>query len=148
LGGNGRINAELNNLGGTVAPGTSVGTLTLNSHFSQDADGMLEIELMGSGEGEYDRLVVAGIATLEGKLAVSFLNGFVPRVGDVFTVLTAQNVLNLGLTLESGLAAGLRLAVGPSSVALVAVPEPAGGLLAVIALGCFVRCRPRRRRTR
>ena len=60
---------------GSVAPGNSIGTLTVGSYV-QEAGGLLELE--GSA-AEHDRLVVTGAATLDGKVnftpAGYFANG-------------------------------------------------------------------------
>jgi hypothetical protein len=93
VGGNGRINGRLTNNGGTVSPGTSVGTLTVEGNFQQNATGTLNIELGGTAAGQYDLLNVVGGgglngAILDGILDVSLVNGFVPAVGNTFDVIT------------------------------------------------------------
>ncbi len=89
VGGGGAIGGDLNNSGGTVAPGNSPGILTVNGDYTQGADGTLAIQLAGLTLGvEYDQLKVLGGATLDGTLAVSLLGGFMPSLADAFTVLT------------------------------------------------------------
>ena len=51
--------------------------------------GVLEIELAGINSGEFDVLSITGQATLGGILEVSFLDGFLPEIGDTFDILTA-----------------------------------------------------------
>ena len=109
VGGNGRVNASLQNqAGGTVSPGTSAGTLTVDGNYTQDAGATLAIELGGSTAGTFDALNVGGIASLNGTLNVSLADGFVPSVGDSFQILSAGSrvgtfsntpgdVLNAGL---------------------------------------------------
>ena len=54
----------------------------------QEAGGTLQIELGGlTPVSQYDRLSVTGAATLDGTLNAVPINGFVPSVGDSFTVL-------------------------------------------------------------
>jgi hypothetical protein len=93
IGGNGRINGRVTNNGGTVSPGISVGTLTAESQFLQNATGTLNIELGGTAVGLYDRLAVVGgfgaVANLDGTLDVSLVNGFTPAVGNTFDVVTS-----------------------------------------------------------
>jgi hypothetical protein len=92
VGGNGRINGRLTNSAGIVSPGTSVGTLTVEGNFLQNAAGTLNIELGGTAVGQYDQLrVIGGLngAILDGTLDVSLVNGFVPTVGNTFDVITA-----------------------------------------------------------
>jgi len=88
LGGSGTIVHAVTNAG-TVTPGNSAGTLTLNNSYTQTAAGELAIEIGGLTVGtQYDRLAVTGAANLDGALSVSFINGFNPQVGDIFTVMT------------------------------------------------------------
>ncbi|WP_428939737.1 BNR-4 repeat-containing protein [Fontivita pretiosa] len=89
LAGDGRVNAAVNNIGGTIAPGHSAGILTINGDFSQSPSGTLEIELGGTIVGsQYDRLAIAGSATLDGTLRVSLIGDFVPLPGQRFDVMT------------------------------------------------------------
>jgi uncharacterized protein with beta-barrel porin domain len=64
LGGNGSLTGDVNSRG-RVAPGASVGHLTIDGDFTQAADGTLEIEI---GDGVADRLTVTGTAALAGTL--------------------------------------------------------------------------------
>jgi PEP-CTERM motif len=89
VGGGGSIAGSLTNSGGTVGPGNSPGTLSVQGAYTQSAGGTLAIELAGLAAGtQYDRLVVDGAATLSGTLAVSLLGGFSPNLGDSFEVMT------------------------------------------------------------
>lgn len=63
LDGTGRIIGNLTN-NGTVAPGNSIGTLTVQGNYVQNAGSILEIEFDGSGG--IDVLAVTGTATLNG----------------------------------------------------------------------------------
>ncbi|MDP1663377.1 MAG: GC-type dockerin domain-anchored protein [Phycisphaerales bacterium] len=81
LTGYGQIKGHVRNLGGTVRPGNSAGTITLSQGSSngyiQEAGGTLEVEIGGTSPGtEYDRLVIDGGATLAGTLRVLRTNGF------------------------------------------------------------------------
>jgi hypothetical protein len=102
LGGTGRINGALNNNGGTVMPGASVGTMTIETTFAQDAAGTLSVELAGTLGTQYDQLVVGGAATLAGSVAVTLMNAFAPAAGDVFTIMTAASVTDNGITMAGG----------------------------------------------
>ncbi|HEU4735746.1 MAG TPA: autotransporter outer membrane beta-barrel domain-containing protein, partial [Solirubrobacterales bacterium] len=46
----------------------SPGTLTVSGNYTQGAGGRLEIEIGGTGAGQFDRLAVSGNATLGGSL--------------------------------------------------------------------------------
>lgn len=73
----------------TVAPGMSTGILTFSGNYAQSADGVLAIEIGGTTPGPgHDRLVVSGTATLDGTISTAFVNGFVPTIGQTFTVMT------------------------------------------------------------
>jgi hypothetical protein len=74
---------------GQVSPGTSPGQLTItnNRNYTQTSPAVLNIDVDGLTPGtEYDRIAIAGAATLGGELAVSI--GYTPAVGDSFTILT------------------------------------------------------------
>jgi hypothetical protein len=51
---------------------------------------MFEIELAGLLPGEFDALLVQGGVTLDGTLDVGLLSGFLPRLGDIFTIIDNQ----------------------------------------------------------
>ena len=94
LRGFGTVAANLVNSAGTVAPGGSVGVLTLTGNYTQGAGGTLLVEISGTtlggdfgGKG-YDHLQITGDATLAGTLAIVNDPLFDPLVGQTFTVLT------------------------------------------------------------
>lgn len=73
---------------GTVSPGDSPGNITVQGDYTQQSAGVLEIQLGGTTAGtEYDQLTVTGTATMAGTLNMSLIDGFIPQVGDSFTVL-------------------------------------------------------------
>ncbi len=86
LGGSGLIAANVLN-GGVVSPGNSPGTLTINGNYTQTSSGTLAMEV---GVGAYDRLVVNGVASLAGALAVSTVGGGTLAFGDTYQFLTAS----------------------------------------------------------
>lgn len=80
---------------GMVSPGDSLGhvaTFSADSSYAQNSDGVLLIELGGTGEGEYDRFVVTETASLSGTLQLSAINGFVPSRSDEFEILVAAQI--------------------------------------------------------
>jgi hypothetical protein len=87
LEGTGSLSTDLVN-GATVAPGNSVGTLHLAGDFVQTAGGWLEIEVLGTEEGAFDRLDIEGNATLGGTLVVPSREGAMVNDGDSVTVMT------------------------------------------------------------
>ena len=94
LRGFGTVAANLDNNAGVVAPGGSVGTLTLTGNYTQGAGGTLQEEISGTtlggdflGKG-YDHLQITGDATLDGTLAIVSDPLFEPQVGQAFTIIT------------------------------------------------------------
>ncbi len=87
LRGAGTVDGPVNNSGGTVRPGTSPGTLTINSNYTQGAGGTLESEIQGTGPGtQFDRLVVNGNASLDGALRLVNGSGFDPAASGTFEI--------------------------------------------------------------
>ena len=88
IGGWGTIISDLLNAGGRTSPGTSIGHLMVAGNYTQGKDAKLLIELAGTAFGDFDVLEVAGYATLDGTLGLTFLDGFRPQLGDTFEILT------------------------------------------------------------
>ncbi len=110
--------------GGRVKPGgdATAGTLTVTGNYTQTSGGTLDIELGGTGAGQFDKLVVTQQATLAGTMNVTLLPGYTPVVGHTFDVVTYAtrsgtfttiNGLNLGngLMLQAQYTTTLRLTV-------------------------------------
>lgn len=149
---------NLNQNGGTVAPGSSPGTMTITGNYSLNSGDLnIEIEGLDPGTG-YDQLIVTGDVSLAGSLslavsiAVSELN-----IGDLFTIIDNQgpnavsgmfNGLAEGAMLESG---GIPFSIsylggsGNDVVLTALAPEPASavlfGLAVLGAIGAFRRRR-------
>jgi len=90
LGGGGILNSPLVVNNGTVSPGNSPGTLTVNGNFTQTSSGTLAIEV-ASGT-VFDRLIVNGQANLGGTLTVQSFDGYGFAYGDQFTFLFADDI--------------------------------------------------------
>ena len=112
LGGSGRINGTVTNGDasnpGTVSPGTSIGTLTIEgtgsgTAYSQAASGILKIELGGTGAGQFDVLnVIGGNASLRGKVDVSLADGYVPQINDTWEIIKVSGgILSTGFALDA-----------------------------------------------
>jgi cyclophilin family peptidyl-prolyl cis-trans isomerase len=93
---------------GTLAPGLQLGAITVQDYV-QYSDGRLSIQLAGTTvDSQYDRVVATGLAAVNGRLSVSYLNGFSPSVGNKFTFLTASSITGTFSTFDlPQLAAGL-----------------------------------------
>ena len=91
--GSGQITANISN-SGLVAPGSSIGALQVTGTFTQSAAGILQMELGGVTNAQYDRLIVSGASSLAGSLQVILSGSFVPTGGNSFDILD----LNSGLS--------------------------------------------------
>ena len=95
LGGNGRSAGTTTVLdGGAVAPGNSVGRLTVGG-LMMNSGATFVAELSGSGGVagvDFDQLMVTGTANLGGDLLVDLVSGSVPAHGDLFKILTAGSL--------------------------------------------------------
>jgi fibronectin-binding autotransporter adhesin len=98
LKGSGQINGNVTINGGTVTPGNSPGTLTINGNYTQGALGTLLIELGGTQQGKSDLLSITGSASLTGTLDIDLYDGYKPTVGDSFDILIANAILGIGDT--------------------------------------------------
>jgi autotransporter-associated beta strand protein len=91
LTGIGTIRGNLANAG-NLSPGTSPGSITVNGNFSQAATGTLSIELASATS--FDSVIVNGNATLDGTLAVSGLNSYIPAAGQTFPIIQATGTIS------------------------------------------------------
>ncbi len=150
---------DLDQLGGTLAPGSSIGTSSIYGNYNQAAGGTLEIEIAGLGDGgtDYDLVGVVGDASLAGWLDVDLLGGFEPDLGRYFDVLTTTGSLDFGGLEVIGdppnsvygwweVAGVPNAGTGGFTLRLKAVPEPTTAVLTLLALAGLLSClRPRRR---
>ena len=119
----------------TMAPGLSPGILTVAGPVTQTATSHLAIQIGGTTVGtQYDRLDVDGTAALAGTLDLSTTNGFVPALGQTFTVLTATSRSGAFANV-TGLYAGsgrqYAVSYTPTAVVVTVVAGPAGPDLVV-----------------
>lgn len=79
---------------GTLAPGSSPGTLSVNGNLTQAQDAEMVIEIGGTDAAneEYDRVLVSGSASLDGRLSVLLYDGFKPTEDDTFAFLQSSDV--------------------------------------------------------
>lgn len=133
LGGFGTV-GSITNLGGTVGPGHSPGTLTITGDYVQTG-GILEIEIASATD--FDVLKVGGNSSITDALIdFKFINGFAPTAGFDFDFLNLTGGGTSSLTnvtyQYSGLQPGFLFDVveGPNGLTFVAqsdgtvVPEP------------------------
>lgn len=129
LGGNGTLTGRVTS-SGVVAPGASVGHLTIDGDYSQNAGGTLAIE---TGNGTADLLTVTGTAELAGSLLV-LPDGYAS--GGTYTFLDAgtltgdfdqlHSVAVLGLDLYSNSPGTLTLDITRNSYSSLATPHNLG----------------------
>jgi outer membrane autotransporter protein len=119
LKGNGLIVGNVLNAG-TVAPGNSIGTLSIRGDYTQSHQGALEIEV--GGANHYDVLVVSGTARLGGTLEMQDA-GHDFEYGDQFTFLHAGRItgeFNRILMPDADRLRGRFYTVGGTGILLVA----------------------------
>ena len=130
MSGGGSIGGDLINNGAVLSPGNEVGVLSVVGNFVQGSDGVLAIDLAGTGD--YDLLEIRGTAEFGGTLEVSLLGDFQPSLGDDFDILDfsaatgsfdSMSLPALGDGLQWDMS---NLYLGGS---LAVVPEPTGILL-------------------
>jgi outer membrane autotransporter protein len=82
--------------GGTIAPGNSIGTLTLGGNFTQAAGAIYQLELNTAGQS--DLLVVGGTATIQNGAVLQVIRSDAATspfvVGTRYTILTAVGGIN------------------------------------------------------
>lgn len=66
LGGHGTINGNVSNIGGTIAPGNSIGTTTITGDYSGTGTLLIEVDGDVSGPPSADQLVVGGLVDISG----------------------------------------------------------------------------------
>jgi hypothetical protein len=86
LKGSGALIGNVVNLG-TISPGNSPGTLTINGNFTQGSGGIYNVQIFSLQN--YSRLVISGHANLDGTLRLTLASGFQLTPGERFVVLTA-----------------------------------------------------------
>ena len=87
------VSGDVVNSGGTVSPGNSPGTLEIDGDYAQGATANLLMEIAGTSPGtNYDVLIVAGMARLQGALNVVLLDEFEPQVDDTFDILNLTSI--------------------------------------------------------
>jgi hypothetical protein len=149
--GNGAVQTNLFTNSGKVAPGESIGTLTITGDFAQTAEGELDIEVQSASL--HDVLSVSGAATLGGTLALSCLADCSFQVGDTLRILDAAPDALTG-TFSSVTYTGFGgikfdvvydRADGDVLLRAAAVPEPGAYALLTAALGMAAALRRRQR---
>ncbi|MCA9290285.1 MAG: hypothetical protein KDA25_04095 [Phycisphaerales bacterium] len=127
LRGDGLVDGTVSIEGGTVAPGSSAGSLDVDGTFTQTVAGRYEVELGGLVAGdEHDTITVTGAAAVSGALDISALGAFVPQIGDEFVILTAASVTGRYGCVDGTLRSGFYTVVyDDTTITLVVASTPA-----------------------
>jgi autotransporter-associated beta strand protein len=95
--------------GGTLEPGDAPGTITTSS-LALASGSTYTVELGGTGAGQFDQVAVASGGTVNlnsdsgtgSTLAIQLVNGFLPAVGNTFTVINNQGTNAVSGTFAQG----------------------------------------------
>lgn len=145
--GTGTVTDSLTLVGGTIEPGNSPGTLTIDGTLTLDGGATLVLELVDTGD--FDILNVTGDVTLTSAGITVDTSGLTANVGDSFTFLTSGGALAGTFTNPASFTSGiyefdLSYTASSALLTVTAVPEPSSlALLGVAAVGAVVRRRRR-----
>ncbi len=101
LKGTGTILGDITN-SGTIAPGNSIGTMTITGNYTHGAGAFYQVEVNAAGQS--DKLVVTGTATLNGGTVAVLAESGAYRVSTDYTILTAGAVTGTFGSVTSNLA--------------------------------------------
>jgi len=71
---------------------TKPAKLTVAGSYTQNSTGTLNISIGGTAAGKFGELAVSNGVSLGGTLSIKLVNGFVPTIGEDFTILTGSAV--------------------------------------------------------
>ena len=120
--GEGLIEDSLLRNGGTLAPGKSPGTLTVDGNLVMN-NARYEVELAGITPASYDHLIITQTATVSGVIAPALIDGYIPTVGETFTILTANTITGTFSSIDLSAVGGWRtfqVSYFPTSIVLTA----------------------------
>ena len=69
------------------------GWLRVTEDYSQSPLASLRITIAGKSDGQYGRGIVSQTATIDGIAEAELASGFVPEKGDVYTILSAADII-------------------------------------------------------
>jgi YD repeat-containing protein len=126
--GNGEVEASLLSNNGTLSPGASAGTLTIDADLQLGAGSMITMELGGvTGGTQFDRLNAEHAVSLGGELALSVIDGFLPTAGQTFEIISfpsASGDFALVSGTDIGNGALLEKALNADNVTLQVISPP------------------------
>lgn len=134
---------EISNMA-AIAPGASIGLLTVDGNVEMKQGSQFIAELGGNNRGtQYDALNVLGDISLdEAVLNLSLYEDFIPSLADSFVLVTANYIEGVfANAIESVVVDGVELPITYTPKAVIVgslpVPEPCTFCLGVIALATF-----------
>jgi polygalacturonase/PKD repeat protein len=132
LGGNGVIGGPVT-VNGTLAPGSSPGTLTISNNLAVNAGAALQYEL-GTNS---DLTAVSGNLSLDGTLNIADAGGFITNTYTLFTYVgtLTDNGLTVGTTPDASLAYTFDTNTPGLVKLVVAIPPPVAGFIASATAG-------------
>ena len=116
--------------------GANPGTLRVQGDYDQTAAGTLGLKVGGTTAGTtYDQFIVSGTATLDGTLALTLLNNFVPKPGEAFSIMDFKASVGAFTNVMGPLSGGTPIFLlkfykslpgqaGGGVMAVAATPEP------------------------
>jgi fibronectin-binding autotransporter adhesin len=146
LGGTGTLGgATLVESGGTIAPGNSPGSLTIDDNLTLDLGSILSMEIDGILSGEFDRLVVNGDLTANATLMLVLGGLYTPASGHSFDLLDWTGTFAGSPDFNSLPALGGGLTWDTSTFTsdgvISIIPEPSSALLGGLGLLALLRRR-------
>lgn len=95
--GSGTVTGGIDNMQGTLSPGSSPGVITVTGYLSLQSTATLKVEIAGTGaagaEFGFDQVNVND-GNLSGTLEIILLDGFVPAVSYPYLILTSTNPIS------------------------------------------------------
>lgn len=118
LGGTGLVGATTANSGGTIAPGLAAGTGILNTAALVIGGGStFAVDLNGTTVGtQYDQLAVTGLVTIISGATLSVNLGFTPSVGNTFTIINNDTLIDPVIGTFAGLPQGATITLGAADL--------------------------------
>jgi fibronectin-binding autotransporter adhesin len=101
VGGNSTINGDVTFNGGELAPGNSVGVININGDLFLTSNSLLTMEV--SAADVFDVINVTGTAVYDGRLTVTFIEGYTGTVSDSYQFITYSTASGAIDTIDSPL---------------------------------------------
>lgn len=138
--------------GARISPGNSPGLLTVEGNLVIEPGAILNMQIGGlTAADQYDVVNVLGSAHVDGSLALDFIDGFAPKAGDTFSLITGPDLVIAPQIIFLNLADGWQYDILQTNDAWairslndgVSVPEPAAAALVLVSAFATVGFRRR-----